>query len=278
MIITNRDRKLQGETFINPSSDRVLLIAPAMGVSHKFYRKIADYFYKKNYSVITFGYFGMFHNQRTKNLKDLQITDWGRKDINAVMEYAMQNFPGQDYFFLGHSIAGQVLPLAEKSRVLTAAFLVASQNASNQYWDGSWKIRVLFFWYFIIPLFSTLLGYIPGFAYGGKYNLNKFIAKNWAVWGKNKAGLLGMESDYNIFNVPTKFISFTDDSLLAPPRAVKAIYNAYGSDYKVHEHIKPKEVGFTSIGHFNFFRDDYSILWTKTTRWYDLIHNHSKAV
>ncbi|MGX1929609.1 alpha/beta hydrolase family protein [Flagellimonas sp. 2504JD4-2] len=278
MILHNGNRKLHGETFINPSSNRVLIIAPAMGVSHKFYRKIADYFYKKDYSVITFGYFGMFHDQRTKNLKDLQISDWGRKDINAVIAYAMQHFPGQEYFFLGHSIAGQVLPLAKKSKALTAAFLVASQNASKKYWDGSWKIKVLLFWHFIIPLFSSLLGYVPGFAYGGKHGLNKSIAKNWAVWGKNKVGSLGMEFDYKAFNVPVKFLSFSDDKLLAPPQAVKAIYNSYGSDHKVHEHIKPKEVGFTSIGHFNFFRDEYSSLWPKITRWFNMAHSHSKAV
>lgn len=273
--IKKAGREFRAKLWHCPKSERVLIIGSAMGVSSRFYSAVADYFYQSSYSVITFDYFSMFHSKTDKTLSKVRLRDWGYKDINMIIDYALNNFPGQDIFFLGHSIAGQLLPLAKKSKKIKAAFLVASQNASKNYWSGSSKLKVNLFWHFTVPVFARTFGYIPGFAYGGKHALNKEIALDWAKWGKNHMGLLGVHpksgSKYRNFNPPVKFLSFSDDHMLAPYHAVEQLYQSYGSPYKYHEHLCPQQVGLTHIGHFKFFRAECAFLWPKVGAWFNLI-------
>ena len=68
--------------------------------------------------------------------------------------------------FLGHSIAGQLFPLAKMSNKIKAAYLVASQNVSKNNWSGFSKFKVNIFWHIIIPFCTNLFGYLPAAAYG----------------------------------------------------------------------------------------------------------------
>lgn len=275
--ITRKKRAVDATIWRCQNSNRVLIIAPAMGVRRSFYSPIAEYFHKLSYSVLTLDYYGMLHVGKQKNSRTSKLTDWGHKDIDMIIDYASRNFPKQDLFFLGHSIAGQVFPLAKRSYKVKAAFLVASQNASISLWSGKPKIKVGFFWHIILPLAVFALGYLPGWAYGGKHPLQKSIAKEWSKWGKNRFGLLGVDSEakkkYKNLNLPTKFLSFSDDQLIAPRKAADELCKSYGSPYKYHEHILPEQVGLKSIGHFKFFTHECSFLWDKVDRWFTLIMN-----
>ncbi|WP_353779699.1 hypothetical protein [Winogradskyella sp. 3972H.M.0a.05] len=273
--IVNKSREINCTVLWNPKSTKVLIIGSAIGVSRNFYRDIANYYFDLSYSVICFDYYAMVnHKQAPKHCKQ-KISDWGRKDMNSVIDFAKRKFPEDDLYFLGHSIAGQLFPLAEKSCEIKAAYLIASQNVSNKNWTGVFKLKVVMFWYFLIPLFTSLFGYLPSFVYGGKYNLHKSIARDWAKLGKNKSGILGAEKDasrkYKDLNLPVKFLSFSDDQMLAPQKSVKHLYESYGSPYKYHEHINPKEIGLDSIGHFNFFKPRYALLWPKIDSWFNII-------
>ena len=273
--INKKEREVKCTLWKLPKSKWVLIIGPAMGVSRRFYSYVAEYFWQRSYSVIVFDYFGMPYENDSKRFSTLRLCDWGYKDLSMVIDYALKNFSGQDVFFLGHSIAGQILPLAKNSSKIKAAFLVASQNTSNSYWSGYARLKVNLFWYFIIPILSNTLGYIPGIAYGGKHKLHKSIARDWAKWGKSKYGLLSVDTKaktrYRNFNPPVKFLSFSDDLLLAPFCSVEQLYRSYGSPYKYHEHLFPDRVGLVSIGHFNFFKKNNSFLWTKIDSWFKLV-------
>ncbi len=248
-----------------------------MGVRSSFYSPIAEYFHKLSYSVLTFDYYGMLYVGKQKKSKIPKLTDWGYKDIDMLIDYAAKNFPKQNLFFLGHSIAGQVFPLARGSHKIKAAFLVASQNASVAFWNGKSKMKVGFFWHIVLPLTVYVQGHLPGWAYGGKHPLQKSIAKEWSKWGKNRFGLLGVENEarkkYKNLNLPVKFLSFSDDQLIAPRKAVVELFRSYGSPYKYHEHLSPEQVGLKSIGHFKFFTNECAFLWGKVDRWFTLIMN-----
>ncbi|HMB63479.1 MAG TPA: hypothetical protein VKN36_10425 [Eudoraea sp.] len=273
--IMKKGRTIKATLLSFERSKRVLIIGPAMGVRSGFYRTIAEHFFALSYSVITFDYYGMLYGQRDVVSEEPKISDWGYKDINMVIEYALERFPTLDIFFLGHSIAGQVFPLAKKSSKIKAVFLVASQNASYQYWKGVSKLKVKFFWYFLLPLAVNMMGYLPGIAYGGKHNLDRSIALDWSRWGRNKVGLLGVEpkakSRYKNLCSPVKFLSFWDDRMLAPRKAVEQLCNSYGSPNKYHEHVYPEKEGLPEIGHFKFFTKECSSLWHMVDSWFNLV-------
>ncbi len=276
--ILDKNRVINSTVLNRQNSSKVLIIAPAIGVARNFYREIAYYFYNLSYSVIYFDYHGMLDQKSFSNNYYLKLSDWGYKDIDAVIQFALNKFPDKELYFLGHSIAGQVFPLAKSSSKIKGAFFVASQNASYKNWNGALKLKVNIFWHILIPVYTKIYGYLPAFVYGGKYDLHKFIAKDWARWGKNKNGILGVETSafmkYKDINLPIKFLSFSDDKMLAPLKSVEHLYDSYGSPYKLHEHIRPEKVGLDEIGHFNFFKKKCAFLWPNIDFWFNHISSN----
>lgn len=277
IVIGEKNRVVNCTIWNNQAGKRVLVIAPAMGVSRRFYKTIATYFFELSYSVISFDYYGMM-NKKSKEDPTIRLSDWGFKDINAVIGYARERFPKQELYFLGHSIAGQLFPLAKMSNEIKAAYLVASQNVSKNNWSGFSKFKVNIFWHIIIPFCTNLFGYLPAAAYGGRHNLHKSIAMDWADWGKNKLGVLGRvpkaPARYKNLNVPTKFLGFSDDDMLAPLKSVEHLYESYGTPFKHYEHACPKQYGMTSIGHFKFFKKECKFLWPKVDSWFNHVRNY----
>jgi len=128
LIITGDQRSFECTLWEKSDFNKVLIVAPAMGVSRHFYSSISEYFHGLNYNVLSFDYFGMVHSRDKSENSSIRLSDWGYLDLKAVIHYTSRHFPGQDLFLIGHSIVGQVLPLAPNKNVLKAAFLVASQN------------------------------------------------------------------------------------------------------------------------------------------------------
>ena len=149
---------------------------------------------------------------------------------------------------------------------------MASQNVSKYNWVGFPRMSVNIFWNLAVPLFVSLLGYLPGLAYGGRYDLHKNIALDWQIWSQSSNGLLGAiptaQADYQNITVPTKFISIEDDKLLAPKRAVEELVKSYGSPIKEHEHLGTGDKSVGAIGHFGFFRSRNSVLWPMADQWF----------
>lgn len=275
--IRKNSREVNCTIWNNPNSTKVLIVSPAIGVSRRFYKAIATYFFNLKYSVISFDYYGMIDRKNLREEK-IRLCDWGFKDIDSIIEYATKQFPKQELYFLGHSIAGQVFPLAKRSNTIKAAFFVASQNVSNTNWSGFSKFKVNAFWHLVIPFCIWVFSHLPAMAYGGKYDLHKSIALQWAKWGKSKSGILSQVpkalSRYKNLNVPTKFISFSDDDILAPLKSVEHLFESYGTPFKTHKHIHPEEIGMKSIGHFNFFKKECDLLWPEVDSWFNLVRNH----
>lgn len=265
-------RAIRTTLYLPEVSQKVLIVAPAMGVNQHFYKTIAEHFAHCSYTVITFDYYGMIHTSDNKYDCGIALEDFGKKDIQEVILYAKRKFPEQQLFFLGHSLAGQVFPLSQVANEVSAAFLVASQSVSLHYWSGKHKGLIYLFWYLTIPVLVSILGYLPGFAYGGKYPLHKNVAMDWARLAKAKEGVFGgvagAKNLYQHLRVPSYFLSFEDDDLLAPKKATQMLMESYGSKEKVHEHLSTQAKGIPAVGHFDFFRKDYAYLWDMPEKWF----------
>ena len=269
-----------------PQVRAVIIIAPAMGVKKGFYRDIAEYYNTLSFAVITFNYTGMLSGGRTAAGADFKMEDFGRKDIAGAIALAELQFPGLEIYLIGHSVAGQVFPLAANANRVKAAYFVASQSVDQVHWSGWPKLTVTILWYVSIPLLTHLLGYLPAWGYGGKYKLNRNIAADWARFARTRGGVAadwarfartrggvaaGVHDGpglYAALRVPSKFISLENDDLLAPERAVIALMEAYGSPVKEHEHLRSGKFGKHHPGHFDFFRKRYRKLWDLPLEWF----------
>ena len=258
--------------FSVPQASAVIIIAPAMGVKKGFYREIAEYYNTLSFAVITFDYTGMLAIGNTIAGAEIKMENFGRKDIAGAIALAEQQFPGLEIYLLGHSVAGQVFPLAANANRVKAAYFVASQSVDQVHWSGWPKLTVTILWYVSIPLLTPLLGYLPAWGYGGKYKLNRDIAEDWAHFARTRGGVAAGVHDgpglYAALRVPSKFISLENDDLLAPERAATALMEAYGSPVKEHEHLRPGKFGKHHPGHFDFFRKRFRKLWDLPLEWF----------
>jgi predicted alpha/beta hydrolase len=63
-------------------------------------------------------------------------------------------------------------------------------------------------------------------------------------------------------------ISFADDPLYAPPRAVRALLDLYPCARSTHWHFDPMDLGVRQVGHSGFFHPGVCPgLWKTTAQW-----------
>lgn len=243
----------------NPGS--LIIIASATGVPRAYYSKHADYLRGTGgFDVLTFDYRGIgesLHGKLTDN--KAKMSDWGQLDLQAALAWGFSNY--QQVFLLGHSVAGQIFPLADLSPRVSAAWFIGSQCAANHLWDGYHRRLVDFFWKVANPLSSHLLGYMPGLAVGGGPGLPKQVALEWRSWGLHPQGIWQgndeVQQMYERLKLPIHFVGIADDHMMAPQRAVKFLQSQYAVAQTSYEQLSPSDFGLKEIGHFGFFKSRF---------------------
>jgi predicted alpha/beta hydrolase len=239
-------------------SKALVVIASATGVPKPYYSKYATYLTETGpFDALTFDYRGIGESLHgpIKGF-DAKMSDWGRLDLQATLAWGFGNY--EKVFVIGHSVAGQVLPLAELSSRISAIWFIGSQCAANHLWDGVHRVLVDFFWKVSLPLTTKLLGYMPGMAVGGGPPLPKHVALEWRTWGLHPEGIWQgndeVKSKFQALTMPIHFVGVQDDHMMAPPRAVQFLQSQYSNAQTTHEQLNPSDVGLKEIGHFGFFR------------------------
>jgi predicted alpha/beta hydrolase len=268
--LTKEGRTIGCTVWKTKNAHITVLISPAMGITRKFYTPFAEYLCSCGYQVIAFDYYGMFASKDGPKVS--RLTDWGHKDLSTVISFAQNLSPEHRIMLVGHSIAGQIFPLAINHKVVQAACFVASQSASYQFWEGKEKRLVQLFWKVVVPACLFLFRKLPGWAYGGKRALHPGIARDWQHWGSSNTQkapwILEARKACNTVTTSTMFISISDDLLFAPPKAVEALYQHYGPPQKNYYALQAGENGYTTIGHFDFFKKSHAPLWTTISDWF----------
>ncbi|WP_436517037.1 alpha/beta hydrolase family protein [Ekhidna sp. To15] len=248
-----------------------VIVAPAVGAARGYYSKFAQSLVEQGFQVVTFDYRGIGESKVEKKDIDTTLSSWGEQDLSAVIDWLCKHEEDPNISLIGHSIAGQLFPLAKNKSYVRAAYFVASQTASSIYWSGAQKLTVDLLWNLILPITTSITGKLPSWAYGGKHDLPKYVATEWATWGKHQNGVLQdcpkRARAYKEVDIPLRFISIDDDQLLAPKRAVERLYDQYGSINKDHQHWFPGDFDKKSIGHFGFFRSANKEMWQDVHLW-----------
>ncbi len=252
----------------------IIIVAGATAAPQIYYARFAAYAASEGYNVLTFDYRGVGKSLYTtlKNSR-AKMTDWGIYDLSAAIDWAKKS-GHRTIHLLGHSVAGQVFPLARNAFRVKSAYFVASQTAAQRYWRGLEKFKVWVFWYILIPVLTRIYGYLPGWSMGGKVGIPSTAAWEWRSWGKHPLGVLqGIKLRKEAFadiNIPVHFISLQHDKTLAPQRAVKVLQSQYAGATSSHEHLMARDYNAKKLDHFDFFRGKHKeALWAKPLRFFD---------
>lgn len=258
-----------------------VLIGSATGVPRGYYAGFARALAARGFEAVTFDYRGI-GDSAPPRLRGFEasMADWGRLDLAGALRWvrgqtsalsALSALPPLPALFVGHSVAGQVLPLAEGADALAAVLLVGSMSGNARNWRGHRRVIVELFWHGVVPLATAAFGRLPGWAMGGGEDLPAGVARQWARWGKHPAHLLGEHPEVRTrargITAPCLSLSFEDD-FYAPRAAVDTLASWYGPRGGARLHVHPRDLGARKIGHFGCFRTiRREDLWVRMIDW-----------
>lgn len=273
-IVLTKDHFKIGAKWYIPSkaNGKVVLINSALGVKQKYYKDFAEFLAMQGMHVYTYDYRGIGASKISSIRKVLGgIMAWAEKDYAAMLMHIKQSHPGFEIVIVGHSIGGQIIGFTQQSYAADAFVLVASQTPYWRNFKTTSKIKLLYFWYFLLPVFTRLFNYFPAKMLGLFESLPKSVALQWARWAKSEDFIFTDHPEkrplFKGLTQPTFAISFEDDKW-APVEAVQDLLKYYSSLHLEYIHLEPADLFERSIGHFGFFRKKFEkTLWLDTIKW-----------
>ena len=264
---------LKGHLFTPEQPKAAIMIGPATGIKQQFYFSFAKYLCENGYAVVTYNNRGIGASKgKSINDGNPSLTNWGKQDMTAVLDFLKTEFPTLDYHLVGHSAGGQLIGLMKNALDIKSVFNFASSSGSVQYAKYPFKLKSAFFLGPFIHACNLFFGHTKSQWVGMGEPLPKNVGKEWSRWCYGK-GYVAVDLDtkikehyYNELSFDSLWVHATDDDI--------AIYENIKDMIRVFPNIdaeivtlNPKEQGFHDIGHMKFFSSKRSKLWPLALDW-----------
>jgi len=248
-----------------------IVIGGAMGVRQSFYEPFAQWLaQQQGLRVWTFDYRGSGDSRGNAPLRGFEadLFDWAR-DYEAVIDTAKAALPDEPLYLLGHSLGAQLPGFLQRPEQVAGLVSIA---AGSGYWrENSPKLKrsILYFWFVVVPLATRLWGYFPGRKLKKIGDLPRGVILQWRRWCLNPRYSVGAEGalalqSYGRVRFPVLALSMTDDELMTLA-GTESLVSFYAGAPSAVERIAPADVQARRIGHFGFFREQFSqSLWPST--------------
>ncbi len=260
-INTSKYQTINCSLYNAVGSDKIIIIVSAAGVLQSFYKKIAEFFKDNSISTITFDYTGIGKSLHVNiENENINLTSWGSRDLDAVIKYTIETFPGHKIILLGHSIGGQLIGLAPSSDMADKIILIAAQSGYWKFWKGVSKIKMWTNWYLLVPLLTNVFGYLPAKKISRMENLPKNVAEEWAKWCRSSVYLFAGFSHNKLYfdRIKCKITSISiDDDFFAPKKSVEWLNAKFENASIKTLHFIPNNFNASKIGHFSLFTEKF---------------------
>ncbi len=249
-----------------------VVIGGAMGVRQDYYAAFAEWLSGQGFRVTTFDYRGSgdsLPGTPDGSLRGFKadLFDWA-SDYELVVDSAKAALPDAPLYLLGHSLGAQLPGLLKNQHQIDGLVSIA---AGSGYWrDNAPQLRrlILYFWYVLVPLATRLCGYFPGRKLKKVGDLPAGVMLQWRKWCLDPQYSVGAEGEgaresYAQVRFPVLALSISDDELMTW-RGTQNLINLYTGAARSFERITPADLGVRRIGHFGFFRQQFShSLWPR---------------
>ena len=239
----------------------VVVINAATGVRRRYYDRFATYLVGRDLAVVTYDYRGI-GDSAPPRLRGFvaSMREWGELDQPAVIAHAAAWQRGVPLMVVGHSVGGQIFGLLRDPTPVSRVLMVAAQHNYWRLWEPRERWKLCALWTLLMPAATHTLGYFPSTTFGLGEDLPKGVALEWARWCRSPGALVqaiggDAAERFAKYRGPILALSFEDDRLFAPPRAVDALLRFYTNARVEHRHLSAKELGLRKVEHFGFFRE-----------------------
>lgn len=237
----------------------ILLVLPALGVSVRFYDKLAAALAARGFSVALMEQRG----QGDSALRPSRNSDWGfaevlDRDLPAVLDWLRDHHPEAPLYLLGHSLGGHFAALTAgrlPARV-DGLVLVATGSPWLNAFAGPMrkKIRLLTR---LIPVCNLVLGYYPGDRIGFGGREARTLMADWrglALTNRYRARGLDQDLDAAVaaYRGPVLAIRLADDAF-APADSVHAVTDKFRAARLIEETVNASQLG-DKADHFRWAR------------------------
>ena len=249
------------------------LVAPAMGVSRRYYAAYAAYLARRGLAALTVDLRGIGGSRRGP-LRGFEASlhGWGELDLAGALDALAAELPGVPRVWVGHSAGGQLLGLLPDPPV-AAALLVGAQCGHWRLWPSfPARLALAAFWWALLPASVALLGYLPMRRLGQGEDVPAGVAREWASWGRRREYLMAYAGPrgglgFARYAGQLRTYAVTDDRY-APPRSVEALAALYTATSAEVRRVAPADAGVPRIGHFGLFRPRLEgTLWDESASW-----------
>ena len=232
------------------------LIAPAMAVPQRYYEDFAYYLAANGLTVATFDLRGIGRSRPAKlsNL-GVNVVDWAQMDCRAMVDALAARTEGQPFFWIAHSLGGQIVSLVPNRDRITKMITIASGSGYWRIGAPKFKRLALLLWYVIEPASQALFGYFPGKRLNIVGDLPPRVMRQWRSWCLHPEYAVGVEDGarelFATVEFPIVSLSFADDEYMSR-QSIESLHGFYTG-------TTPKLVrlpGSHGIGHFGFFKED----------------------
>lgn len=250
-----------------------VVIAGATGVKASYYHRYAAFLAENGFTAITFDYRGIGQSNHSA-VKDVRANwhDWGLKDLDAVLEWALRDGGGQ-VNVVGHSFGGFAAGLARHGRQVNRLLAVGAQHAYWRDYRPGHRLGFWWRWHAVMPFLTWRHGYFPGKRLGWLEDLPKGVATDWARSPKDFTSRLPGEAAERVrrhqasFTAATLAVAATDDPFATESAVARGLSYCPNSPAAVVQ-LKPEDFGRAGIGHFALFHSHFrDTFWAGTVRW-----------
>jgi predicted alpha/beta hydrolase len=249
---------LSYKTYLHPEAKKLVLIASATGVVKDFYKHFATYLQEQGVSVICFDYGGIGRSKPI-SLKafSTSVQRWATNDLESMILYCRSTFPEKELVLLGHSIGGQLIGMAPSAKEAAKVVLVGVQSGYYKFWPLGERIKMLFAWKVLFPIFNASMGFIPTKMFTAMEDLPGGMAMEWKRWCLSPNYLFDHVNPEHLYfdrlNVP--LVSFsTEKDKFASKESTDWITARFSAAEVNRIHLLPEDYGVKYIGHFGYFQ------------------------
>jgi predicted alpha/beta hydrolase len=250
-----------------------LVVGGATAVPQGFYKRFAQYAASRGFDVLTLDYRGIGASAPA-SLKGFRMDylDWGRQDLAAAV--AEMRHPHKPLFLVGHSYGGHALGLLPEPDAVQAAWTFATGAGWHGWMPPLERLRVLFMWRVLGPLWTRAAGYLPWSRLGMGEDLPLDVYHQWRHWCRfpryffDDPQVASITERFADVRFPIVAVNALDDAW-APPASRDAFMAGYRNASVRSITIDTRRSGLGPIGHMGYFRPRAEPLWADALQWFE---------
>lgn len=246
----------------------VIIISAATGIRKEYYINFANYLVRQGYAVLLYDYRGIGESAPSDlRTSTASIYDWATQDMNAALNYMVQEKGFTSIVWMGHSLGAQLVGLLDNQKYIKKVISLSAAVGYWGYFPFPKSLIIWMQWYVISPVLVKIYGYGPLKKVGWGENIPKNVFMEWRQWCMSKTyykNYLQHKWQYDKFYRFIKPITavYPSDDFIANDKTVSLMMEFFPNAPVEILKIPVDKYTNLKVGHTGIFRKRFeSSLW-----------------